>query len=92
MAKRKPNKDYFIEILEDRSMSQNELARKLEVKHSTMSRWLNGERDMSLDVASEIAEILRVPLFDIIANGLNYPEVIKPTARQKKATKKTTSK
>ncbi|MGN0730972.1 MAG: helix-turn-helix transcriptional regulator [Treponema sp.] len=44
--------------LKRNNMSQKDLAKRLEVSEVTVSRWLNGERDPSIETLNRIADAL----------------------------------
>lgn len=44
----------------DHPMSQSELANYLGVTEGTVSRWLNGQRKMSIDILEKILRILNL--------------------------------
>ncbi|MBR0099357.1 MAG: helix-turn-helix transcriptional regulator [Treponema sp.] len=46
------------ERLRAKKMSQKDLAEKLDVTEVTVSRWLNGERDPSIETLNKIADAL----------------------------------
>ncbi|MBR3543012.1 MAG: helix-turn-helix transcriptional regulator [Treponema sp.] len=46
------------EILEAKKISQHELAKKIGVTDVTVSRWLTGDRDPSIETLNRIAEAL----------------------------------
>lgn len=45
-------------LLKTKKMSQKDLAEKLDVTEVTVSRWLSGERDPSIETLNKIAEVL----------------------------------
>lgn len=46
------------ERLRAKKMTQRDLAEKLDVTEVTVSRWLNGERDPSIETLNKIAKVL----------------------------------
>lgn len=48
-------------ILEDKNMTQRELARLAGVTEVTVSRYLNGERKPRVEIVNKIADVLNVP-------------------------------
>lgn len=57
------------EILEDRKMSIQELANKLDVSRQQVSKYVNNSRKMSLETAIKIAYVLNVDVLDLYEVG-----------------------
>ncbi len=49
------------EYLEKRAMTQRELARRIEVHHNAIQRWLTADRAISFETWTKIAAVLRIP-------------------------------
>lgn len=64
------NQKNFADILkkerESRGLTQEELAKKLDVSKATISLYESGDRYPSLDVLHKIAEVLEIPLSAIL--------------------------
>jgi len=58
--------DLFIkrlqELLDDKDITQRELAQRIGVTEVTISRYLNGERKPRIEIISKIAEVLGVSI------------------------------
>lgn len=53
-----------------KKISQQDLADKINVDRSTISRWENDEMDVTLENAIKIAEVLNVPFPDFLGRDL----------------------
>lgn len=53
------------------NLSKSELAKKINVNQSTISRWENGEMGITVDNAYELANALNIPLPKLIGNDLS---------------------
>lgn len=58
-------------IREKRGLSKSQLAEKLNVNQSTISRWENGEMGATVTNAFDISKILNVPLPDLLGKNLS---------------------
>ncbi|MCR4735286.1 MAG: helix-turn-helix domain-containing protein [Treponema sp.] len=56
-------------LLRAKKMSQRDLAEKLGVTEVTVSRWLNGERDPSIETLNKIAQALDTTTSDLFTNN-----------------------
>jgi transcriptional regulator with XRE-family HTH domain len=63
------NKAYFEARMADRKLSQNQLADKLGIDRSAMSRMMAGKRKMSAAEAGEIAKHLGISVEDALRNA-----------------------
>lgn len=84
-----PMKDTFgpwlREQLREMGMTQMELAQRISIQPSQISRIISGERGTSIEVLEAIARAIRVPVETVFreAVGLNSPEGdLSPTKRQ----------
>lgn len=57
-------------LRESKNMSKTELAKKLSVHQSTISRWENEEMGATIDNAVDISEVLNVPLPELLRKDL----------------------
>lgn len=58
-----------------RKVSQQELANKLKLDRSTISRWENDEMDITVGNAILIANFFDIPLEDFISKDLSLTEI-----------------
>ena len=58
------NIDKLKGLMKEKRVTQSELAEKLGIKTCTMNQKLNGKRDLSLDEAEIIAEVLDIDVGD----------------------------
>lgn len=58
-----------------RGMSQQELADKLNIDRSTISRWENEDMDATVDNAIQVATILNIPVPDFLGKDLSNQEI-----------------
>lgn len=65
------------EILENRHITQAELARRLDTTPASVSRKLAGERGMTLEELSDYARALEVPAWQLV-EGSEDAEVLNP--------------
>ena len=67
-------REYLKTIRNEKKMSQQVVADKLNISHSYYSMIENGERkqEMSLSMLCKLAEVLGVPLSDLIAAERNF--------------------
>lgn len=65
--------------LKDASLSQAELARRLQMPVSQVSDWANNRKTMGLDNAKNIADILSIPM-----DSLYEWEEVRPSDRKRK--------
>jgi transcriptional regulator with XRE-family HTH domain len=78
-----PNVRWFKDQLKARDLSQNQLGRKLGLDRGTMSRFLSGKRALKIEEANRMADILQVPLEEVLSNsGIAGFQV---TGRERKA-------
>ena len=54
-----------------RKMSQKELAEALDVTHSSVSAWEMGKNSIDINRIEQIADVLKVPLNELIFEGKN---------------------
>lgn len=64
-------------------VSQQELANKVGIDRSTISRIENNEIDTTIDNAVKIAEALNIPLLDLIGRDLRIEDNIQKTTFEK---------
>ena len=65
--------NYLKRILEEKHISQNELARRLLLNKSTVSHYISGRiklKNLSLERISDIAFVLDIPLEEMIGEIL----------------------
>ena len=53
-------------VMVERDMTSKELARKLEMSRTMISRWLNNHKQPSIENFFKIAEILEVDVCDLL--------------------------
>lgn len=58
-------------IRTQKGISQQELASKLNIDRSTISRWENEDMDATLENAIQVANILNIPISDLIGKDLS---------------------
>jgi hypothetical protein len=70
------DKDWFTKVIEESPFkSQRQLALKMKADPSSISRMFAGERLMKLEEARVLAELLTVPLIDVLRHaGIHIPE------------------
>lgn len=69
------NTKWFQDRVRDAQMSQNRLATLLGVDKSALSLMFNGKREMKMDEAARIAEVLSLPLDEVMAHaGVKVPK------------------
>lgn len=61
---------------QQRGMSQQELADRLKIDRSTVSRWENDEMDVTVGNAIQVADVLNIPIEDLTAKDMteNYEQ------------------
>lgn len=59
-------RESLIAAREERNMTQRELAEKLYVTRQAVSRWENGETEPGIDMRKLIANVLNVPVIDLL--------------------------
>lgn len=59
-------RETLIAAREERKMTQQELAEKLYVTRQAVSRWENGETEPGIDMRKLIANVLDVPVIDLL--------------------------
>lgn len=59
-------------IREKRGLSKSDLAKRLKVHQSTISRWENNEMGATIDNALDISEILGVPLPTLLGIDMSH--------------------
>lgn len=64
----------ILEIIEEKKITQKELADKLDISVSSLRRYLSGERDMPLSVAKDLAENLNISIDSLIGLNLETKE------------------
>lgn len=70
-------------LRENSQMSKTELAKKLNVHQSTISRWENNEMGATIDNAIDISEVLNIPLPDLLGIDLRLEKPISKTTFKK---------
>jgi transcriptional regulator with XRE-family HTH domain len=60
------NKDWFISKLQSLRISQRQLAKRIDLDPAAVSYMLSGKRTMSMDEAKSIADILLVPVTEVM--------------------------
>ena len=60
-------------IRQQRGLSQQEIADKLKLDRSTISRWENNDMDATVENAIQVADIFNVPLADFVGKDLSIP-------------------
>lgn len=58
-------------IRQQRGLSQQEIADKLKLDRSTISRWENNDMDATVENAIQVADIFNVPLADFVGKDLS---------------------
>ncbi|XMB85416.1 helix-turn-helix transcriptional regulator [Mycoplasmatota bacterium WC44] len=48
------------------SMTQNELAQKLNVSNSAVSNWENGETNIDIDLLDKLADLMKITIDELI--------------------------
>lgn len=78
----RPNFAWFTRLLRENRISQRELARRVGVDVGGLNRRLHGQLRLQMDEASRIAQVLHVPIDEILVNaGVALPEHIKPKTK-----------
>lgn len=67
------NTDKLKGLMREKRITQSELAKKLDLKPCTVNQKLNGKRDMSLDEAEVIADVLGIDIGDFGKYFFNRP-------------------
>lgn len=70
-------------IRESKKMSKTELAKKLNVHQSTISRWENNEMGATIDNAIDVSEALNIPLPELLGIDLRSQKTITTTTFKK---------
>jgi DNA-binding XRE family transcriptional regulator len=66
---------WFQDRVRDAELSQSRLARLLDIDKSALSLMFNGKREMKMAEASRIAEVLALPLDEVLAHaGVKVPK------------------
>jgi transcriptional regulator with XRE-family HTH domain len=60
---------WFVDLLDERKISQRQFAKKLECDPASVHRLLTGKRPMRLDEATSIAHLLAVPVSDVLEHA-----------------------
>jgi transcriptional regulator with XRE-family HTH domain len=69
------NTRWFQDKVRDAQMSQNRLAQLLGIDKSALSLMFNGKREMKMDEAARLAEVLSLPLDEVMAHaGVKVPK------------------
>jgi DNA-binding XRE family transcriptional regulator len=69
------NTRWFQDRVRDADMSQTKLAKLLGIDKSALSLMFNGKREMKMDEAVRIAEVLGLPIDDVMAHaGVKVPK------------------
>lgn len=55
------------EVLKEKKAGNNDLVKFLEVKKSTVSRWVNNKQQPTLGTLNKIAEFLRVDIRELLS-------------------------
>lgn len=66
--RRKINKQYFSHLMQDREMSQRQLARKMNIDQSSLVRAFSGERAFKTAETVQLARLLSVSWEDVLKN------------------------
>jgi transcriptional regulator with XRE-family HTH domain len=61
----------ILELLEQKNMTQRELARRLEITEVSVSRYINGERIPHSDVITKMAEVLNTTTDYLLGRTIN---------------------
>jgi transcriptional regulator with XRE-family HTH domain len=64
-----PNNRWFKDQMEAKGFSQNQLGKRLGMDPAAISRVLNGQRKLKIEEATQMAEILELPLEEVLANA-----------------------
>lgn len=59
-------------IRQEKGISQQELADKLKIDRSTISRWENDEMDITVGNAIQIADFFNIPMEDFTSKDLSH--------------------
>lgn len=54
------------ELLKLKNITQTELAKKLGIHKQSLTVWLNGNKNPKIETIAKIAEILNVPIIDLL--------------------------
>ena len=73
-------------LRESKSITKTELAKRLKVHQSTISRWENDEMGATIDNAVDISEVLGVPLPELLGKDLRSENPKIPPKNQKQVT------
>ena len=60
-------------IREEKKLSQNKLAEMIGVNQTTVARWEDDNRTPNLDNAIDVANVLNIPLPDLVGKDLSNP-------------------
>lgn len=63
------NKRFFMDTMKDRQVSLREVAKKIDVWPAALSRSLDGKRKMQIPEAVRLAQVLNVPLAEVLHNA-----------------------
>lgn len=63
------NKRFFMDYMADRRLSLREVAKQMEVWPAALSRSLDGKRKMQLPEAVKLAQVLNIPIAEVLANA-----------------------
>ncbi|AEY69632.1 putative HTH_XRE-like protein [Erwinia phage PEp14] len=63
------NKRFFMDHMADRRMSLREVAKQMDVWPAALSRSLDGKRKMQLPEAVKLAQVLHIPVTEVLANA-----------------------
>lgn len=63
------NKQWFLDLMAARRLSMRGLAQRMGLQHTQLSLTFSGQRKLQLDEASQLSQILGVPLHQIAINA-----------------------
>lgn len=71
------NKRFFMDTMKDRRVSLREVAKLIDVWPAALSRSLDGKRKMQIPEAVRLAQVLSVPLAEVLKNaGIQEAQVV----------------
>jgi transcriptional regulator with XRE-family HTH domain len=76
------NKAWFTDKIEQKGLTQKDIAARLDIQAPHVSRLLSGQRRLQINEAVELAKMLDVPLDDILINaGIRLPQSVETASR-----------